>query len=260
LGQRVLITGILLVGAHRARRRIDAQQAELETPVSQRKKVIHDLYSHLKVCRARPGSLNMSPSFQLVSNLTFCSLLLTPAFQTYTIFSSQLADDRPLTYLSFSPNSKLLATSSWSGLVKLHSIPGCSHLLTLRGHRERVSGLGWHPGATVGLSPKAANLVTGAADGGLFLWSLAADTPLVKLAGHKARISRVGFHPSGDYVASTSFDASWRLWDVERGQEILLQEGHDKEVYAMGFQGDGSLLGTGWVAEANSLCQIRRPD
>ncbi|KAI9024138.1 WD40-repeat-containing domain protein [Hyaloraphidium curvatum] len=196
----------------RARKRIEAQQAELETPASQRKKIMHDFYLHLK---------------------------------TFSIFSSQLADDRPLTYCTFSPNSRLLATASWSGLIKLHAIPSCQHAYTFRGHRERVSGLAWHPKSTMGLSRGAANLASGAADGGLFLWSLEKDTPLAKLDGHTARVSRVEWHPGGRHLASSSYDTSWRLWDAETTVELLLQEGHAKEVYALGFQNDGSLLGTG---------------
>lgn len=58
-------------------------------------------------------------------------------------------------------------------------------------------------------------------------------------------VARVAFHPSGDYVASAGFDGSWRLWDVNTSQELLLQEGHSKEVYAIGWQDDGALVATG---------------
>jgi U4/U6 small nuclear ribonucleoprotein PRP4 len=42
-----------------------------------------------------------------------------------------------------------------------------------------------------------------------------------------------------------SFDQTWRLWDVDTQQELLLQEGHSREVFALGFQCDGSLVATG---------------
>lgn len=54
-------------------------------------------------------------------------------------------------------------------------------------------------------------------------------------------------HPSGDYIASASFDTTWRLWDAETTQELLLQEGHSKEVYSVEFQNDGSLVASGYV-------------
>ena len=54
--------------------------------------------------------------------------------------------------------------------------------------------------------------------------------------GHLERLARVGFHPSGKVCGTTSFDKTWRLWDVETGQEVLLQEGHSRAVYAIAFQ------------------------
>lgn len=66
------------------------------------------------------------------------------------------------------------------------------------------------------------------------------------MKGHQDRICRVAFHPSGDYVASASFDTSWRLWDVATSKELLLQEGHSKEVYAVEFQEDGALAASGY--------------
>lgn len=51
-------------------------------------------------------------------------------------------------------------------------------------------------------------------------------------------------HPSL-CLPSSSFDQTWRLWDVETQKELLLQEGHAGEVFSIAFQGDGSLVATG---------------
>jgi U4/U6 small nuclear ribonucleoprotein PRP4 len=73
------------------------------------------------------------------------------------------------------------------------------------------------------------------------------DSPLSVMKGHQARVCRVAFHPSGEYVASASFDTTWRLWDVNTSKELLLQEGHSKEVYSVEFQHDGALVASGYV-------------
>ncbi len=75
---------------------------------------------------------------------------------------------------------------------------------------------------------------------------LNSENPLLTLSGHSARVCRIAFHPTGKYLGSASFDGTWRLWDTERGgEELLLQEGHSKEVYAIEFQQDGALVCTG---------------
>lgn len=88
----------------------------------------------------------------------------------------------------------------------------------------------------------------------MFLNSYTSDKPLHTLKGHADRVCRVAFHPSGQYVASASYDGSWRLWDASTGQntsthiadrQLLFQEGHSKEVYAVQFQDDGALVASG---------------
>jgi U4/U6 small nuclear ribonucleoprotein PRP4 len=75
--------------------------------------------------------------------------------------------------------------------------------------------------------------------------NICSDQPLSSMKGHQDRICRVAFHPSGGYVASASFDTTWRLWDVSTSKELLLQEGHSKEVYSIEFQNDGALVASG---------------
>ena len=52
--------------------------------------------------------------------------------------------------------------------------------------------------------------------------ALYSPTPLSTLEGHTAPVARVAFHPSGDYVASASFDGTWRLWDVETSESMAI--------------------------------------
>ncbi|KAG8470053.1 hypothetical protein KFE25_006508 [Diacronema lutheri] len=67
-------------------------------------------------------------------------------------------------------------------------------------------------------------------------------TPLLELRGHTDRLGRCAFHPAGGHLATTSFDGTWRLWDVRTGVELLLQEGHSRAVYCVAFQPDGALV------------------
>lgn len=71
------------------------------------------------------------------------------------------------------------------------------------------------------------------------------EAPIGSLSGHTNRVGRVAFHPSGSYLGSASFDGTWRLWDVDTQKELMVQEGHSKEVYALAFQDDGALVASG---------------
>ncbi len=68
------------------------------------------------------------------------------------------------------------------------------------------------------------------------VWGVPCSVPVIKpvgtLSGHSARVAKVAFHPLGLHVASASYDKTWRLWDVATQSELLLQEGHAKEVRA----------------------------
>ena len=199
------------------------------------------------------------------------------------VIASEVGDDRPLSALAFATPGEdcggggvplLLATGSWSGLVKVWSAPGGARLRTLRAHGERVTGLAWRPGgaaayweaarawagegggATPGVgeawaaaadaaaTPSPAALATASADGTARLWS--ADGALLStLAGHTARLARCAWHPGGAHLATASYDGAWRLWDGVTGACLLEQEGHAGPVYAVAFHPDGSLAFSG---------------
>ncbi|RKP35530.1 WD40-repeat-containing domain protein [Dimargaris cristalligena] len=182
---------------------------------------------------------------------------LNQHLQKTMIYASQTADTRPVSICGFSPNSEMLVTGSWSGLCSLWQVPGCQKTLTLKGHGDRVTGVAFHPEATLSLDPSVANLATGSADKKIHLWALDKELPIATLAGHTMRICRVRYHPSGRYLGSTSFDTTWRLWDMNTTQEILLQEGHSKEVFGLAFQCDGSLVATGGYDGVGKVWDLR---
>ncbi|KAF8159448.1 U4/U6 snRNP-specific spliceosomal protein [Crassisporium funariophilum] len=170
---------------------------------------------------------------------------------------SQIGDERPISQVRFAPNNEILATGSWSGTVKLWNVPSCTPIRSLRGHSDRVGGVAWHPQATLSQGSDLVNLVSGGGEGSVTLWSLNSESPLSVMKGHQDRVCRVAFHPSGDYVASASFDTTWRLWDVNTAKELLLQEGHSKEVYSVEFQNDGSLVASGGLDAIGRVWDLR---
>lgn len=175
----------------------------------------------------------------------------------YQVLGSQLAGERAVSIARFSPDSTTIAAGSWSGSIKLLSVPNMEDAGLLRGHTDRVGGLSWNPQATLSLSPSSANLASGGGEGSIHLWSLESDLPIATLSGHSARVARVEHHPSGNYLASASFDTTWRLWDLTTQKELLLQEGHSREVYSVAFQSDGALIASGGLDSIGRVWDLR---
>ncbi|KAI2461781.1 hypothetical protein LOY97_000907 [Ophidiomyces ophidiicola] len=180
--------------------------------------------------------------------------------QNFDLFGSQLAGDRPVSVARFAPNGEVLAAGNWAGGIKLLTVPNLEEKVTLRGHTDRVGGISWFPGATLpssSVSEDSVNLASGGGEGNVHLWSLHKDTPLSTLSGHSGRVCRVEFHPSGDYIASASYDTTWRLWDTRTSAELLLQEGHSREVFSLAFNPDGSLLASGGLDSIGRIWDLR---
>jgi U4/U6 small nuclear ribonucleoprotein PRP4 len=176
----------------------------------------------------------------------------------FASIGTQSGFERPVSATVFSPNSQMVAVGDWAGEVKVLDVPNLDQKCVLRGgHTGKVSGISWHPQATVNLSDSAANFATGGLEGNVQLWSLADGAPVATLKGHEGRVCKVDFHPSGDYLASGSFDLTWRLWDVRTQQELLTQEGHSKGLFTVRFQKDGALLASAGLDAIGRIWDLR---
>ncbi|KAK9379566.1 WD40-repeat-containing domain protein [Kockiozyma suomiensis] len=194
-----------------------------------------------------------------LTKLVAQSKSLNEYLKQYALFGTQFVADRAVSVVRFSPDSQIIAAGSWTGSIRLITVPSMEDhpVSTLRGHTDKVGGIAWHPQATTQQSSSSVNLVSGGGDGTVKLWSLDKPEALATLNGHEGRVCRVAFHPSGRYVGSASFDYTWRFWDVETQQELMLQEGHAKEVFTIAMQRDGALAVSGGLDGFGRVWDLR---
>eukprot|EP00798_Chlamydomonas_sp_ICE-L_P015681 gene15681-21787_t len=169
---------------------------------------------------------------------------------------SEVGDDRPISGCKFAPNGKLLVSCGWGGMVSLWSSEQCRNLLKVRAHEERCTDVAWHPAATLSQSEESVNLATACADATAALLSAKGEV-IQRLVGHTDRLARLAFHPMGRHLGTASFDATWRLWDVNTGQCVMEQEGHSRACYCVAFHPDGSLAASSGLDAIGRLWDCR---
>jgi U4/U6 small nuclear ribonucleoprotein PRP4 len=206
-----------------------------------------------------------------------------------TLEGSQYGDSRALSCICTTQNnvlldgSKIIATGSWTGNVQLWDGSGGKNTsLTKIGerlccHEDRIMGMAMM--TTTSTTATSAFLCTTSIDRTAKLWKVQRNGESLMLnekvdpnhdswsiveqahfKGHTKRLCRTAFHPMKKHLATTSFDYSWRLWDIETSQDtmqLLLQDGHWKETYGIGFHPDGSLCATTDFAGVIQLWDLR---
>ncbi|MEP7336410.1 MAG: protein kinase [Acidobacteriota bacterium] len=136
----------------------------------------------------------------------------------------------------FSPDGKLLASTTGGNFFKLWETTSWRELATLSGHTEPIMGLAF--------SPDGNRLATSGWDGIIKVWDVAGRRELLTLRGHHAPVRQVKFSPDGKMIASVSWDCTVKLWDAVSGQELRTMR-HANSVQTVAFSPDGKRLASG---------------
>lgn len=138
--------------------------------------------------------------------------------------------------VEFSPDSHRLASSGMDNTVRLWT-PGDTQPAV----REFST-----PVSSVRYSPDGTRLAVGLFDGTTHLIDadLANSRADVVLDGHTDWIHFVAFSPDGQQLVTVSKDASARIWDVHRGQQIGELPGNAAEVTSVAFDAEGKRIVT----------------
>jgi len=142
--------------------------------------------------------------------------------------------ERDVTAAAFSPDGKLLATTS-KDATRLWDVATGRTALTLTGRKSLVV----HDCA---FSPDGALLATTGSDKTARLWDVGTGRQTVSLTGHRGPVYGCAFSPDGTLVATTGTDRTVRLWGATSGRNIATLQGHRGTVYGCAFSPDGRLL------------------
>ncbi|CCE64825.1 hypothetical protein TPHA_0I03240 [Tetrapisispora phaffii CBS 4417] len=194
---------------------------------------------------------------ELANNFNWKNVLaskrnLKTGLKRYELTGSQVIAERPVSVVKLAPQSKLLASGSWDGAISIvdnMNLERKTHFQAA--HVGKIGGIEW--------SNDEAYLFTGGEDCLVKVFGYEKNdlTSIDTLKGHQGRVSDVKLHPLGKYLGSSSFDNTWRLWDIEKKKEILLQEGHSKEIFSLAFHTDGSLTATAGFDSIGMIWDLR---
>jgi hypothetical protein len=125
--------------------------------------------------------------------------------RTHRVAARFRGHEAVLTWATFSPDGRLLATCSKDGTLRLWTIASGA-CQVLRGHIDDVFTAAFLKGGT--------RLATAGRDRAVWLWDLAKGEEVVQLRGHTSYIWSLAISPDGQTLVSGSGDFTVRLWDT----------------------------------------------
>ena len=168
--------------------------------------------------------------------------------QPYLYIEGHGKDLLIVTDLAFSPDGKLLASSSIDNTVKIWQTDTGECLKTYRGEQQWI----W----SVAFSPDGQTVASGGEDGIIRLWNIETDRCRV-LPGHHSWIWSLAFHPippthgsrfksaspnPREILASASYDCTVRLWDTDTGECLNILRGHQHILSGVDFHPNGQII------------------
>lgn len=164
-------------------------------------------------------------------------------------------------------NNTSFATCSTDNMIYVCKLGELKAIKTFRGHTDEVNAIKWDPQGRL--------LASCSDDKTAKIWSLNQDKYVHNFQDHTKEIYTIKWSPTGPgtsnpnqplLLASASFDATVKLWDVEVGKCIHSLDKHKDSVYSAAFSPDGRYIATGsfdrhlniWSVEDGSLVKTHK--
>ncbi len=144
----------------------------------------------------------------------------------------------------FSPDGRLLATTSASGLVAIRRMPDLK-LVRRLGHAGGA--------AAAAFAPDGLSLATAGYDGTIRLWEVGTGRLVRRLEGARGTVWSLDYASAGDRLAAAGEDGKIRIWSPGDGRLLSVLAGHGRNVWEVRFSPDGRRLASGSFDETARL-------
>lgn len=151
----------------------------------------------------------------------------------------RMAHSDAIMWVGSSPNSKLIATSSWDRTVCLWNATTGELVHTLRGSH----GQNW----AARFSPDGKLIAAGSGDQLIYVWNVETGEIVQMLTGFRGWIRTLAFTPDGAYLVAGAAQGTVRVFDVGSGESVQYWQAkttriHPNEISNVQFTPDGSRL------------------
>ena len=178
-----------------------------------------------------------SPDGQLIASWSGSTIKLWDAVTLHLIASFRDDETDTIDGITFSPDSRQLATGGFDKTVKLWEVATQRKLRTFRGHTDDVY--------TVAFTPDGHTLASAGNDTKIKLWNVTTGREIATLKGHKFPIAELAFAPDSRSLASYSTDRAVKLWDWQSLLKATIRTGHTDQIWSLAYAPDGRRIVTG---------------
>lgn len=157
--------------------------------------------------------------------------------RSWALPSAILQHEHVVDFATFSPDGKLVMTTSWDNTVRVwKAVTG-----------QPVGEPLGEGGAIVSASFDTEGRRVVMTDGGntARVWAVATSQPVGEPLRHEGEVVSASFSPDGHWIVTSSWDGTARLWEAATGLPVGEPLRHEGEVASASFSASGRLVVTG---------------